>query len=57
MIFVGDTNNRRVVYPIIVLVILFGFYLRVSNVFDQVPCLGKFVQKIYLNLDTLSKII
>jgi 4-amino-4-deoxy-L-arabinose transferase-like glycosyltransferase len=41
MIFVGDTNNRRVVYPIIALVILFGFYLRVSNVFDQVPWDGE----------------
>ena len=41
MIFVGDTNNRRVVYPIIALAILFGFYLRVSNVFDQVPWDGE----------------
>ena len=41
MIFVGDTNKRIVVYPIIVLVILCGFYLRVSNVFDQVPWDGE----------------
>ena len=41
MIVVGDTNKRIVVYPIIVLVILCGFYLRVSNVFDQVPWDGE----------------
>ena len=41
MMFVVDSTKRIVIDPITVLVILIGFYLRVSNVFDQVPWNGE----------------